>query len=114
MIDPGTYNIVCPQGATFDRTFTFQIDDEPVDLTGYTAAMQLRAKPSSAAVLSLTSGNGITLGGDEGTIVVSITASQTAAIAAGAYYYDLELTLNDTVTRLIQGQFLLTPEITHA
>ena len=113
MIDPATYNIVCPQGATFDRTFTFRIDDALVNLTGYTAAMKLRASPKSTEVLSLQNGAGITLGGAAGTIALGITATQTKAIEAGKYYYDLELTQSATVTRLLQGEFLLTSEITY-
>jgi len=76
--------------------------------------MKLRAKATSAAVLSLTNGSGITLGGAAGTIVLGITATQTSAIAAGKYFYDLELTSGSTVTRLLQGEFLLTAEITYA
>jgi hypothetical protein len=114
MIEPGTYNIVAPQGATFDRTFTFRIDGSLVNLTGYTAAMKVRAKASSDAVLSLTNASGITLGGAAGTIVLGITATQMAAIAPGSYLYDLELTQAGTVTRLIQGSFTVSAEITYA
>jgi hypothetical protein len=113
MINPATYNIVAPQGATFDTTFTFEIDGDPVDLTGYDAEMMIRATPPSDYVLSLTDGDGITLGGAAGTIVVLISATDTAGIEAGSYLYDLKLTSAGVVTRLLQGTFLLTPEITH-
>jgi hypothetical protein len=63
-----------------------------VDLTGYTAAMKVRAKPTSTALLSLTSGAGITLGGPAGTIRIAITATQTLLLNDGWHVYDLLLT----------------------
>ena len=114
MINPANFNIVAPQGATFDTTFTFKIDNVPVNLTGYTAEMKLRETPDSDSVIDLANGSGITLGGAAGTIAVVMTATQTAAIPAGAYFYDLKLTQGSTVTRLLQGRFQLSPEITYA
>jgi hypothetical protein len=62
----------------------------------------------------LTSSNGgITLGGSAGTIALNIAASVTANFIAGDYVYDLELNAaNGTVTRLIEGKFNVTPEVT--
>lgn len=64
----------------------------PVNLTGYTAALQIRSLPDSpSAVLSLTTGSGITLTALTGQIDVHATAAQTTNIDEGTYYYDLEL-----------------------
>lgn len=114
MINPGTYNIDCPQGATWDRTFTATIDATPINLTGYTAAMQVRdAADSATALISLTSSSGIVLGGSAGTIAVTISAEVTSAIVAGSYSYDLEITSGGgVVTRLLQGAFNVTAGVT--
>ena len=113
MINPGTYNLVCPQGVTFDKTFTWTLGGTAVNLTGYTAALQVRAAPSDAtALVSLTSGSGITLGCAAGTIGVAIAASVTAGVPAGSYAYDLELYAGSTVTRLLQGAFIVSAGIT--
>ena len=106
--------LICKQGETFTRTITWKTDDVPVDLTGYTAAMQVRSSYSSTtAVVSLTTSNGgLTLGGAAGTIEVFISAVATSAIPAGNYVYDLELTTGTTVTRLLEGQFYVSPEVT--
>jgi hypothetical protein len=105
--------ILCREGETFSRTVTWSVNGAPVDLTGYTAAMQVRASYSSAtAIISLTNGSGITLGGAAGTIQLNISAVTTAALTAGTYVYDLELTYAGTVTRLLEGQFVVTPEVT--
>ena len=113
MITPGYYDIIAPQGATYDRTFTVKTDNVPINFTGYTAAMQVRETYDSTAVLiNLTSGSGITLGGTAGTIQVTIPATTTAGVPAGYYAYDLELYAGSQVTRILQGKFNITGEIT--
>lgn len=111
----GIYNITAEQGATFTRTITWKNSaGTPINLTGYTARMQVRREYSATvADLTLTTENGgITLGGALGTIVLSAQASTTASLAAGSYVYDLELVLGNVVTRLVQGNFLVNAEVT--
>ncbi len=114
MINPGTYNITCPQGATFDKTFSVALDGTPKDLTGFSAALQVRETfDSTTPVVSLTNGSGITLGGVLGTINVIVSSSATSAIPAGYYSYDLEITSGAGVRdRLLEGKFVVTPEVT--
>lgn len=113
MINPGTYNITCPQGATFDRTFTVNVGAVPLDLTGYTAAMQVReSADSTSTLLSLTNGAGIALGGTAGTIGLVVSSTASAAIPAGSYSYDLELNSGATVTRLLEGAFNVIGNVT--
>ena len=112
---PGKYNFLCPQGATFLKQLSYLIDSVPVDLTGYTARMQVREKISSCTeILNLTTENdGIVLGGCAGTIRINVDANTTSEIKAKTYVYDLELVSSeDFVIRLIEGQFLVTPEVT--
>jgi hypothetical protein len=113
MINPGTYNITCPQGATWDRTFTVTIGGTALNLTGYTAAMQVRDSAGAAtALVSLTNGAGITLGGTAGSVGVTIASTATAALSAGSYSYDLELNSGSTITRLLEGAFNVTGNAT--
>ena len=86
----------------------------PVNVTGYTAKMQLRSQPQDAdAVLTLTSQTGeISVGGANGQFDVHATAAQTGAVDEGTYYYDIEITSQGIVTRLAQGQIVVTPEVT--
>jgi hypothetical protein len=111
----GVYDITAPQGATFDTTFTYTIGGTAVNLTGYTAAMQVRSAYAASPIISLTNVSGITLGGVAGTIRVVISATTTATYKAGQYLYDLELTSGSgVVTRLLQGKFTISPEVTRA
>jgi len=114
---PGKYNMVCPQGSTFNKELTYSINNVPVNLTGYTARMQVREKHTSTALqLGLNTENGgILLGGAAGTITIKATATATGALVAKNYVYDLELLYGGptgTITRIIEGNFIVTPEVT--
>ena len=110
------YNTTIDQGADWYINFSYKDDaGVAINLTGYSAAMQLRSEPESAtAVLSLSSpSSGIVITGATGLIAVHATAAQTGAIITGTYYYDLEITSGSgIVTRLIQGQIVVSPQVT--
>jgi hypothetical protein len=112
-----TYDILIEQGATFEFELVWKDGDgDEVNLTGYTARMQVRPTvESSVVLLSLTSaaGGGITLGGATGAVTIRASATQTASIGARAAVYDLELQAADgTVTRLLQGVATISAEVT--
>lgn len=111
MHTPGYLLITCFQGATFDKKLTWTIDSEPVDLTSFEARMQLR-KTHPTEEIAFEFGT-ITLN-SLGEILIEATAEQTAAIPAREYVYDLELVDGDVVTRLIEGPFVVTPEVTRS
>jgi hypothetical protein len=113
-VNPGKYNMICPQGTTFSKQLKYTIDNVPVDLTTYAARMQVREKyTSKTSVINITTENGgITLGGDEGTIDLYISDEVTSLIFAKDYVYDLELVSSSNVYRLIEGKFIVTPEVT--
>lgn len=112
----GKHNFLCEQGATFNPTITWKDEaNNLVDLTGYTARMQVRSDFSSTVIIiSLTTENArITLGGAVGTIELLITDEDTTLLTAGTYKYDLELVSSlGTVVRLLKGNFKVDPEIT--
>ena len=114
MITPGDYDITCYQGADYDQSFTVSQGGTALNWTGYTAKMQVReAADSTAYLLSLANGSGITLGGTAGTILVNISNAQSAAVSAGSYAYDLELFAGSgNVTRILQGAFNVVGNVT--
>jgi hypothetical protein len=112
---PGRVNFVCPQGTTFRRTLTYKIDDVPVNLSGYSVAMQIREKPFSKTFIDyLNTDNGkILVTASAGIISLNISASVTANFSSGDYVYDLEISSpSQIVDRLIEGKFKVTPEVT--
>lgn len=110
-----TYDITADQGATYSVVITYENSNgTPINLTNYTARMQLRASYASvAAALTLTTENGrITLGGALGTITLTVEAATMETLEAKTYVYDLELVNGSTVIRLLQGLFVNRPNAT--
>ncbi len=111
-----SYDLEIPQGATYSRNLVWKTGTPPtaVNLGSSTARMQIRSSHSSPTIiLELTTGNGrITLGAG-GQITLSITAADTANLPAGRYVYDLEMiSTGGLVTRLLEGNVKITPEVT--
>lgn len=113
----GKRDIYIEQGATFRLNLLWKDSlGNPVNLTGYSARMQVRrAYNNPYTLLSLTSSDGtITLGGSLGTIVVDGPALLTEEMSSRVGVYDLELESADgTVTRLLEGKVTISPEVTH-
>ena len=114
MFEPGTLNLTMYQGASWDYTLTWTTNGTAVNLTNYTARMQVRETyKTNTAILSFTSGTGITLGGTAGTILLEANPTTTAGVPSGQYVYDLELVSPaGAVTRLVEGTIICDPEVT--
>lgn len=111
----GLYNILIEQGATFIRTLVWRDSDgNLIDVTGFTARMQIRSKQSSSTViLEVTSDDYITVGDTDGEIYIEIPASVTEDLDFTRAVYDLEMiSSGGIVTRLIQGDITLSKEVT--
>ena len=107
-IDEGQVRRAVYRGETLQRVFTYKDSDGvAVDLTGYSASMQVRKSLADGVALELSTVNSrITLGGAAGTVTLLVSATDTATIDVGQYFYDLELTSESSVvTRLIEGRF---------
>lgn len=104
-------NLTIDQGTTFTANIDCTAsDDAALNLTGYTVAGQLRKTYDSttstpfAAIIA----NALT-----GRIQISLTPTQTGALAAGRYVYDVEITdQNGIITRVVEGQVEITPGVT--
>jgi hypothetical protein len=114
-----TYNLICPQATTFN--FQFQINDTnpstgtqtPWNLTGYTATMTVRpfAGSTTTTLLATTANGRIVLNNVEGRATVTFSNTKTN-IAANYYVYDFVLFQGNVVTRIMEGQFIVTPGVT--
>ncbi|MBU0563401.1 MAG: hypothetical protein KJ945_08060 [Gammaproteobacteria bacterium] len=85
----------------------------PVDLTGATARMQVRAGLGGAVLLELTTENsGLAITGP-GTLTRTLSAAATAALTWTDGVYDLEVEYADgTVQRYLQGAVTVSREVT--
>jgi len=127
----GRYPIYIEQGASLDFEVQYlDSNGNPVDLSGYSAKMQIRSAPAATtAYITLTStlqpdGSGLNLSGSHstkppssGSIGVFISACSSSDLTFTDAVYDLELSVPyeggcDYVTRLIQGPVRLSKEVT--
>lgn len=118
----GNYKLFIDQGSTLTRTVSLKnADGSAYDLTGATIAGQIRPTPTSST-LTVAFTVSITAPASLGQFVFSLTAVQTAAITVTAntgaeniptlYAYDIEMTKSSVITRLIQGEAVVSPEVT--
>jgi len=126
----GRYSFIIEQGTTVD--FEIQYKDSnntPVNLTGYSARMQLRPSVGSDIVyLTLSSslnndGTGLNMSGSNGTtpptsgsIGIYIASCTSSLLSFDTAVYDLEIYSGGgncpVTTRLLEGQIKLSKEVT--
>lgn len=96
-------NLTVDQGS--DITYSIDVTDangDAVNLTGYTIAGQIRKSYSSSTAVSFTAA---VTNVSTGEVTISLSSSQTNAMKAGRYLYDVEMTSSaGVVTRVLEGQ----------
>lgn len=122
-------NLIVEQGADWTYAFRWLRNGEPMDVSDWTATMQVREEPSSATVLlELSDANGRITRGDPGVLNLLLTGTQTAAIAFARYRapvtiggrlvtllgaYDLRVvSAEDYAVRLVAGLLYVSPGVT--
>lgn len=113
MAVPAIYNLVCPQGTTFEFQFRPQTDGVNWDLSGYTAIMTVRpfAGSTTATLVATTENGKVVIDNTAHNITVTFSALDTL-IKAESYVYDFMLFSGDIVTRLLEGKFVVTAGVT--
>ena len=104
-------NIFIDQGATFTTTVTVtDSNGDAVNLSGYSVAAQIRKTflSSSATAFTASISNA-----SSGKITISLTDTQTTALEAGRFVYDVLITASGgTKTRVVEGQVTVNPSVT--
>ncbi len=112
----GYHHFIIEQGATFGQTLTLKDSTGTlINLTGFTGAMSLKESPTATdTILSLTTSNGrMSINGAEGTVTLSISATDTAGLEPDDGVFDIEITSGAAVvTRLIEGTYSIRRNIT--
>ena len=106
------YNLIVDQGSEFAVEFTLKEDGSVKDLTGYSARAQMRKiKTASTVAATFTCTIAIPT---NGVVKMVLDNATTKNLAAGRYFYDLEIhTASDAiVTRIMQGEVEVTQEVT--
>jgi hypothetical protein len=111
----GVFDLNILAGSTFpsvagDCSF-YPTDEDGVafSLTGWTAKLQMRENPSTAAIIDINP----VVDAVANSISFSLTPAQTSLLTKTDYVYAIELTQTSTgkVMTLARGQVLVTPEI---
>tara|TARA_Y100001935_G_scaffold172814_1_gene142735 strand:- start:706 stop:1038 length:333 start_codon:yes stop_codon:yes gene_type:complete len=104
-------NIFIDQGATFTTTVTVtDANGDAVNLSGYSVAAQIRKTflSSTATAFTATISNA-----SSGEITISLSPTQTTALEAGRFVYDVLITASGgTKTRVVEGQVTVNPSVT--
>jgi hypothetical protein len=104
------YDITIDQGSEYVLNMTLTQYGEGLSLAGYTVRGQIRPTITSNTLTA--SFTGEALNDAEGSFRISLTAAQTAVIPPGVYFYDIEIYLTTSITRLMEGKVLVRPEVT--
>lgn len=113
--DNGIFDLEILAGSTFPSVsgdcqfFPTDVNEVSFPLAGWTARLQIRENPSTAAVLDINP----TVDAVAGSVSFSLTPAQTSLLSKTDYVYAIELTQTSTgkVLTLARGQVLVTPEI---
>lgn len=104
-------NLTIDQGTTFSVTFTVNDDTGSArDLSGYSARSQMRRSYYTTANTEFTANVSYPPAGE---VVLSLSSTQTSALRAGRYVYDVELVApGGAVERIVEGIVTVYPEAT--
>lgn len=105
-----------PQNGIWQVTFTVILANTPVDITGWTADMQIRKVKTSATILAeytTSVGGYVTLDGPNGNILLDVPATATAGYVFGQGVYDLYATdLSGRKFRVAEGNVIVDETVT--
>jgi hypothetical protein len=111
------YDILVDQGATLNRAlFIKNSAKRAIDISDYMGRMHIRDSSDSGIIIEiLTTENGqVTINGPEGRLDILLSPSETEALEAKKYVYDLELESPEgDVIKIVSGKFTVRSEITY-
>lgn len=103
-------DLVLHANTDFSESYIWKDSEKtPIPMLNWTGILEIREASNLAVELTLTTGNGITLGANDGSILIDITKAQIASLTfrTGLYTFiltntDLESTLfsTGTITKL--------------
>ena len=105
-------NLSIDQGTTFDSIISVEGTNAlPFDLSSYSVRGQIRKSYTS---VTYTAFSASIVDAELGQIGLALTSTQTAALKAGRYLYDVEVvhSITGAVIRVLEGQVEINPRIT--
>lgn len=104
-------NLSVDQGSTFRANIDVtDSDGNDLDLSNYAVSAQLRKSYSSSVAVNFTA---TISNAANGVLEIFLSDTQTNALKAGRYVYDVEITSpGGEVTRVLEGQVEVSPGVT--
>lgn len=103
-------NIYIDQGTTFSLSLIVSDQNgDPKDLSDYTAAAQMRKSYYTNTAINFDADITLPLDGE---VTISLSATETSAIKAGRYVYDIEIEGDSETLRVLEGIVVVNPEVT--
>lgn len=103
-------NLFIDQGTTFSLVVNMtNLDGSVKDLSDYSVAAHMRKSYYTNTYTAFTSEVSDAANGE---ITISLSATQTSALKAGRYVYDLEASSSAETLRVLEGIITVTPEVT--
>lgn len=111
------FNFAVTKGETFARAMTWWLVENvtPRDLSGYAMQLQVRDRSGGTLYADLTTANGkISIyDAPNGKFRATLTATETGALTAGTYRYDLKVTDGgSSVSYPMRGTFIVRAPVT--
>jgi hypothetical protein len=102
-------NIIIDQGTDYEVTINVRdANTTAISLTGFTGQAQLRKYYTSSRKYNF----GVDVSANTGEVTLTMSAANTACIAAGRYVYDCVLTSNtNIVSRIVEGIVTINPRV---
>lgn len=110
---PFALNLCRVRGDTFPFIVTIEVDDVPLDITGFTIVLTVdtREEPPDATTVVFQA-SGVVTNGPAGQVTFSLTGPQ-AATTPGDYFYDMQYTdLGSKIRTFAKGTWTVLQDIT--
>lgn len=108
----GLHDFEIEQGTTFTKDIVYKPGGVAANLTGYTATLIAKCnKQDTDKVLDLSTPTELVLTPLTGTLTISLTATETAALSFKSAYYELVIINGTYKKRILEGKVTLSPGV---
>lgn len=102
-------NLTVDQGANFlYNVYLIDANGTAIDISGYTGNCQIRKTYTSTTYNTMN----VAITGASGLVSLTMNSAVTANLTSTRYVYDLELSSNNVVSRILEGTITVSPQVT--
>lgn len=102
-------NLTVDQGANFlYNVYLIDANGTAINISGYTGNCQIRKTYTSTTYNTMN----VAITGASGLVSLTMNSTVTANLTSTRYVYDLELSSNNVVSRILEGTITVSPQVT--